>query len=89
MIDPKKIRIDELPKKLVDGALGAHNKEVFMFTLMSGNQLDSFAATPRTMKSIYEWMKGQVESYEQKHGVIEISRGLTSPIQPSDLSKDE
>ena len=65
MIDPKKIDINQLPKKFCDGAIGSHAKEVFYFTFTSGNNLDSYAATPQTMKSISLWIQGQVQKYEQ------------------------
>lgn len=86
MIDPKQINIDSLPKKLVDGAIGAHSKEIFSFVLTSGSSLDSFAATPKTMKSISLWLQGQISMYEKKHGDIDIApRRIESPIQPKDL----
>jgi hypothetical protein len=86
MIDPKKINIDALPKKLIDGALGAHNEEIFTFALTSGSTLDSFAATPRTMKSVSEWLKTQITMYEKRYGVIDITPPkIESPIQRTDL----
>jgi hypothetical protein len=87
MIDPQKINIDALPKKLIDGAIGAHNKEVFTFAFTSGRSLDSFAATPRTMKSIAEWLRGQIALYEKRYGTIDMTpTQIESPIQRSDLS---
>jgi hypothetical protein len=62
MIDPTKIDINQLPKKLCDGAIGAYGKEIFSFAMTSGNSLDSFAATPQMMKSIAQWMTSQVMS---------------------------
>lgn len=86
MIDPQKINLDELPKKLCDGALGGHNKEIFSFVLTSGNSLDSFAATPQIMKSISQWMSEQVSAYEKAFGEIDMSPPqIASPIQVSDL----
>jgi hypothetical protein len=86
MIEPKKVDINKLPKKLCDGALGGHNKEIFSFALTSGGELSSFAATPTTMKGIMVWMNEQVTKYEQAYGVIEMPhKNVTSPIQPSDL----
>jgi hypothetical protein len=87
MIDPTKININQLPKKLCDGALGAHNKEVFFFSMTSGNSLDSFAATPQIMKSISTWMNGQVADYEKKFGVIDMTPPeIQSPLQIADLN---
>lgn len=86
MIDPQKINLDELPKKLCDGALGGHNKEIFSFVLTSGNSLDSFAATPQIMKSISQWMVEQISTYEKTFGEIDMSpQQIASPIQVSDL----
>jgi hypothetical protein len=88
MVDPKKINLDSLPKKFVDGAIGAHNEEVFTFAFTSGHELTPFAATPRTMKSIALWLQGQVAAYEKKHGEIDISpKKIASPIQRPDLDK--
>lgn len=88
MIDPKKININELPKKLCDGAIGGYNKEIFSFALTSGNSLDSFAATPQIMKSIAVWIRGQVENYEKQFGEIDLTPPeIQSPIQAADLGK--
>jgi hypothetical protein len=90
MIDPKKIDFNQLPKKFIDGAIGGYGKEVFTFALTSGNNLDPYAVTPTTMKSIAEWMKAQVESYEEQFGTIEVKPSVVqSPIQISDLRKDD
>lgn len=88
MIDPAKIDLNQLPKKLCDGAIGGHTKEIFSFALTSGNNLDSFAATPQTMKSIAVWMSGQVQNYEKQFGEIDMTPpGIQSPIQAADLGK--
>ncbi len=88
MIDPKTVDMNQLPKKFVDGALGAYAKELFSFALTSGNNLDSFAVTPQTMKNIAIWMNSQVQSYEKTFGIIDVTpQKITSPIQISDLEK--
>lgn len=88
MIDPTKVDINQLPKKLCDGALGGYNKEVFSFSLTSGNNLDSFAATPQIMKSIAIWMNEQVRGYEKQFGEIDLTPPkIQSPIQAADLGK--
>lgn len=88
MIDPKKIDINELPKKLCDGAIGGFNKEIFSFALTSGNSLDSFATTPQIMKSIAVWISGQVGNYEKQFGEIDIAPPqIQSPLQAADLGK--
>lgn len=88
MIDPKKININELPKKLCDGAIGGYNKEIFSFVLTSGNSLDSFAATPQIMKSIAVWIRGQVANYEKQFGEIDLTPPeIQSPLQAADLGK--
>ncbi len=88
MIDSTKIDINQLPKKFCDGAIGAHAKEIFYFTITSGNSLDSFATTPQVMKSIATWINGQVESYEKVFGEIDMTPPkITSPIQITDLKK--
>jgi len=88
MIDPKKVDLNQLPKKLCDGAIGAHGKEFFSFVLTSGNNLDSFAATPQIMKSISIWMNGQIQNYEKTFGEIDMTPpNITSPIQMADLKK--
>jgi len=66
MIDPKKINLNELPKKFVDGAIGGYAKDIFSFALTSGNNLDSYATTPQIMKSIAVWIDGQVQNYEKQ-----------------------
>jgi hypothetical protein len=88
MIDPKKVNMNQLPKKFIDGAIGAYGKEFFSFSMTSGNNLDSFATTPQIMKSIAKWMGKQVESYEEKFGEIDMTPPkVVSPIQISDLGK--
>lgn len=86
MIDPTKIDINQLPKKFCDGALGAFGKELFMFALTSGNNLDSFATTPQLMKSIATWMNDQVQNYEKQYGQIDMTPAqIQSPLQGADL----
>jgi len=88
MIDPTKIDINQLPKKFCDGALGGFGKEVFSFAITSGNNLDSFAATPQMMKSISIWMNKQIENYEKQFGEIDMTPPqIQSPIQVADLGK--
>ncbi|OGI60228.1 hypothetical protein A2814_02755 [Candidatus Nomurabacteria bacterium RIFCSPHIGHO2_01_FULL_38_19] len=88
MIDPKKVNMNQLPKKFIDGAIGAHGKDVFSFALTSGNNLDSFATTPQIMKSISIWISGQVQNYEKTFGEIDMTPPkITSPIQMADLNK--
>jgi hypothetical protein len=88
MVDPTKVNMNNLPKKFIDGAIGAYGKELFSFALTSGNNLDSFATTPQTMKSIAEWMRKQIENYEKQFGEIDMSLPkVLSPIQATDLGK--
>ena len=80
--------MNSLPKKFVDGAIGAHGKEIFSFALTSGNNLDSFATTPQVMKSISIWINKQIENYEKQFGAIDMTPPkVVSPIQVSDLNK--
>ncbi|MDQ3076169.1 MAG: hypothetical protein M3Q34_03515 [bacterium] len=86
MIDPTKVDMNQLPKKFIDGALGAYGKEFFTFAFTSGNTLDSFATTPQIMKSISGWISAQVEGYEKQFGAIDMNPpSIQSPIQMSDL----
>lgn len=88
MIDPTKVDMNQLPKKFIDGAIGAHGKEIFSFALTSGNNLDSFATTPQVMKSMAVWINKQVENYEKQFGVIDMTPPkVVSPLQASDLNK--
>lgn len=88
MIDITKIDINQLPKKLCDGAFGAFGKEVFSFAITSGNNIDSFGATPQVMKSISAWLQRQIENYESQFGPIDMTPSqIQSPIQISDLKK--
>lgn len=88
MVDPTKINMNQLPKKFCDGAVGAFGKEIFSFALTSGNNLDSFATTPQTMKSIAVWINRQVENYEKQFGPIDMTPpSVVSPLQVSDLKK--
>ena len=88
MIDATKVDMNQLPKKFIDGAIGAHAKGVFYFALTSGNNLDSFAVIPQTMKSIATWINAQVETYEKTFGEIDMTPPqIQSPIQMSDLEK--
>ena len=86
MIDPTKINMNQLPKKFCDGAIGGFGKEIFSFALTSGNNLDSFATTPQTMKSIAIWMNNQVQNYEKQFGEIDMTPPkIQSLIQMTDL----
>ncbi len=86
MIDPTKIDFNQLPKKFCDGAIGAYGKHLFSFAITSGNNLDSFATTPQTMKSIALWMNNQVQKYEKQFGEIDMTPPpIQSPIQTADL----
>ena len=77
MIDPKKINMNQLPKKFIDGAIGAYGKDFF-----------SFATTPQVMKSMAKWMNKQIENYEKQFGPIDMTPpSVVSPIQASDLKK--
>ena len=88
MIDPKKVDINQLPKKFCDGAIGAYGKELFSFAITSGNNLDSFATTPQIMKSIAIWMNKQIQNYEKQFGVIDMTPPpIQSHIQRADLGK--
>ena len=88
MIDPKKINMNQLPKKFIDGAIGAYGKDFFSFAMTSGNNLDSFATTPQVMKSMAKWMNKQIENYEKQFGPIDMTPpSVVSPIQASDLKK--
>ena len=86
MIDPKKIDMNQLPKKFCDGAVGAYSKEFFAVAFTSGNNLDSFAITPKVMKNISTWMDKQVKNYEKQYGEVDMTpTPIQSPIQISDL----
>jgi len=88
MIDPKKVDMNQLPKKFIDGALGAYGKDVFSFALTSGNNLDPFATTPQVMKSIAIWMGAQIKEYERQFGEIDMTAPkINSPLQIADLKK--
>ena len=88
MIDPTKVNMNQLPKKFIDGAIGAYGKQLFSFALTSGNNLDSFATTPQVMKSIAQWVNRQVANYEKQFGTIDMTPPkVLSPIQASDLDK--
>lgn len=90
MIDPKKIDMNQLPKKFIDGAIGAYGKEIFSFAITSGNNLDSFATSPQIMKNISIWMNNLVENYEKQFGVIDMTPpSIVSPLQVSDLDGSE
>lgn len=78
--------MNQLPKKFIDGAIGAHGKDVFSFALTSGNNLDPYATTPRVMKSIAIWVDGQIKAYEKQFGEIDMTPPqISSPIQMADL----
>jgi hypothetical protein len=88
MIDPKKVDFNQLPKKFCDGALGAFGKDVIMFAITSGNNLDPFATTPQVAKSIARFFSEQVSKYEKQFGEIDMTpSSIPSPIQASDLGK--
>lgn len=86
MVDPKKIDLNQLPKKFCDGALGGFGRDLFSFVLTSGNDLTPFATTPQVMKSIAVWMNSQVANYEKQFGEIDMTLPkIQSPIGINDL----
>ena len=86
MIDPKKIDFNQLPKKFCDGAVGAFGKDIFSFGITSGSSIDSFATTPKIMKSMAIWLSDNVKNYEKQFGEIEMKPPeIQRPIQMSDL----
>lgn len=90
MVDPKKVNLNQVPKKFADGALGGFNKDTFIMALTSGNELSPFATTPRVMKSVARWLNRQVLDYEKKYGEIDMSAPkIISPIDISELGKDD
>ena len=90
MIDPNKIDLNQVPKKFCDGAVGSFGKDVFFFSITSGNSLDSFATQPQVMKSISDWMSEQVKRYEEQYGEIDMKpQEVQSPIQKSNLDDKE
>jgi hypothetical protein len=89
MVDPKKVDFNQLPKKFCDGAIGAMSNDSFFIGMTSGNNIDSFALPPRTMKSIAAFFQKHVENYESMYGVIDMTPPLIpSPIQTSDLDNN-
>lgn len=90
MIDPQKIDFNQLPKKLCDGAVGTFYKDLFSFAMTSGNNVDVFATTPRTMKDIAIFFSKHVENYEKQFGTIDMTiPEIPSPIQISDLGSSD
>lgn len=86
MIDPKKVDMNQLPKKFIDGAVGSYGKYIFSFALTSGDELNSFTTTPQIMKSIASWINERVKSYEKNYGEIDMTPPkIPSPIQKTDL----
>lgn len=90
MVDPKKVDLNQLPKKFADRAIGGFARDTFVFAITSGNQLDPFATTPQIMKSIAVWMNKKVEEYEGQFGAIDMTPPkIISPINMSDLGKSD
>ena len=90
MVDPKNVNMNQLPKKFCDGAIGGFGRDLFSFALTSGNNLDPFATTPQTMKSIAIWIDGQIKDYEKQFGTIDMTPPkIQSPIQFSDLRNNK
>jgi hypothetical protein len=88
MIDPRKINMNELPKKFCDGAIGTFGKDIFSFAITSGNNLDPFAATPRVMKSISIWISNLIQDYEKQFEIIDMKPPeIQSPLQIADFKK--
>ncbi|HWC57860.1 MAG TPA: DUF3467 domain-containing protein [Candidatus Paceibacterota bacterium] len=87
MIDPKKIDLNQLPKRFCDGAVGGFNKEIFLIVLTSGTELTPFATSPQVAKSIALWLSKNVQDYESRFGEINMNAHLIqSPFQPDTLS---
>lgn len=88
MSDPSQININNIPKKHCDGAVCGHAKEIFMFSLMSGIEINGFSATPRVMKLIAILFADQIRTYEKSHGEINIKEPeIKSPFQVTDFKK--
>ena len=88
MLNPQNIDFNQVPKKFCDGAIGAFGKDFFSFGMTSGNNLDAYATTPQTMKSVSLWMAELVANYEKQFGEIDMKQPeIQSPIQISDLKQ--
>jgi hypothetical protein len=55
-------------------------EEEFHFLLTSGHQGHQFLATPKHAKRILLLLQSQIEEYEKKHHVIEVSLPQTSKM---------
>ena len=88
MIDPINLNLNQLPKKFSDGAVGSYGKDIFVFAITSGNNLDTYATNPQTMKSIAVLMNQQIDKYEKQFGVIDMTPiEIPSPFTSSDINK--
>ena len=86
MVDPTKIDFNMLPKKFCDGALGNFSKGAIMFSVTSGNSLDSYATTPQVAKGMAIFFTQQIENYEKQFGVIDMTTPeIASPFQSADF----
>ncbi len=90
MVDYTKVDINQLPKKFCDGAIGSFGKDLVVFCMASGNNLDSFATTPQIAKDIAKFFATQVENYEKQFGVIDMTPTLIpSPIQSAEFGSED
>jgi hypothetical protein len=90
MVDPTKVDFNMLPKKFCDGALGNFSKGAIMFSMASGNNLDSYATTPQVAKSIAMFFTEQIAKYEKQFGEIDMSTPeITSPFNAADFKPGE
>ena len=89
-----KDQIEKIKKQMrvfCETALMSHNKEGFLFALLSGNEVANYMLTPAHAKRFLMSLHTQIRNYEQKFGEIDtnIPPLIPSPIKPSDLNKPD
>lgn len=88
MIDVQNVNLNNVPKKFLDGAIGAYGKNIFMVSFTLGNMADSYATIPPVMKDVARFLSKLVEEYEKAYGPIDMAiPEVISPFKFDDFKK--
>lgn len=77
MIDLDKINFNKETKIHMDSLIGAVGEGVFVFSVVTGETLHTFAAVPYVMKSAVKWMNEQIKEYEEQFGEIKNPKSIS------------
>ncbi len=75
--------LEKAPKLFCENIKIGYSNEYFVVALSSGAQAAFYSLTPEHAKRLLQYLRHEVDGYEQKHGVIhaEWNPNVVSPVQ--------